>query len=361
MLEEVLSLREKLCTVPLAENLASVLTQIYAVPFDRKDTLRVSFESQALHLEKFLKSCIASPVLKDLPQEEFFSLLSDHLESAVLYGEFSPERIELHGFLELPNLPAQELFLCGMSEGKVPERIDPNPFINESQRQALGLPGNARRAARDAFYLYESIARRRENGGRVRFFVSKFAADGTPARFSPFLFRGNTEHMLARARLLFSAPVAMPEKKGKRTAPDDALYYRIPVEKYREKLENLCIPVTAFAACLTSPLRFFLQNVMGMEDEDYSLRELSDLAFGTACHAVFEKLPEEIMEEKSLREAMQALLEEHLRKVCGKKLPFLVEFQKDLILQRLYAAAPVLLKEKEGFSLLCPEYPLGGK
>ncbi|MBO4303057.1 MAG: PD-(D/E)XK nuclease family protein, partial [Lentisphaeria bacterium] len=362
VLEEVLSLREKLRTIPLAENLASVLTQIYAVPFDRKDTLRVSFESQALHLEKFLKSCIASPVLKDLPQEEFFSLLSDHLESAVLYGEFSSERIELHGFLELPNLPAQELFLCGMSEGIVPERIDPNPFLNESQRQALGLPGNAQREARDAFYLYESIARRRKTGGRVRFFVSRFSADGTPARFSPFLFRGETEHMLARARLLFSAPAAMPEKKGRQIASDDVLYYRIPVEKYREKLENFRIPVTAFDTFLTSPLRFFLQYVMEMKTEDYSLRELNDLAFGTACHAVFEKLPEGPMDEKRLREAMEALLDEHLRKVCGEKLPFLVEFQKDLILQRLYGAVPVLLEEKKEFPQVCAkEYTLGGK
>ena len=363
VLEKTLFFRDKICSGGIvAENLATVLTEIYSIAFDRKDTRNISFEAQSLHLENFLKECVKSSILKGLSGEEFFQLLESMLQSDVLYGELAPERVEIHGFLELPNLKAPELLVCGMSEGLVPEKIDPNPFINDSQRLALGLPGNAHRAARDAFYLYESIARRRNKGGKVRFFAAKFAVDGSPVRFSPFLFRGKTENMLSKASLFFSAPVPMPEKKREENSCANNFYFRIPVEKYMDKLENIRISVTAFASYLESPLYFFLQHIMHMEMEDYSAREMDALAFGNACHYVFESLEEgECKEIFQLQEKMKGILEKYLQKNYGVTLPFLLDFQKELILQRLYAAAPVLLEEEKNFSLLCQEYTLGGK
>ena len=363
VLEKTLSFRDKICSSGIvAENLAAVLTEIYSIAFDRKDSRNISFEAQCRHLENFLKECVQSSILKELSFQEFFHILENMLQSDVLYGELAPERMEIHGFLELPNLKAPELLICGMSEGLVPEKLDPNPFINDSQRLALGLPGNAHRAARDAFYLYESIARRKNKGGKVRFFASKFSADGSPVRFSPFLFRGKTENMLSRASLLFSAPVPVPEKSREENSSDNTLYFRIPVEKYMDKLENIRISVTAFAAYLESPLYFFLKNIMHMEMEDYSAKEMDDLAFGNACHHVFETLePGAYKEIFQLQEKMKEILEKYLQKNYGQPLPFLVDLQKDLILQRLYAAAPVLLEEEKNFTLLCQEYTLGGK
>ena len=362
VLEECMHIAEKLSSGCLPENLASILTDIYSISCERKDTENISFEAQCRHLEEFLKNCMASPVLRTLEKEEFFAVVEEMCASDSLYGELAPRRVELHGFLELPNLEAEELLICGMSESFVPEKIDPNPFINDSQRLALGLPGNPHRAARDAFYLYESIARRRNKGGKVRFFASKFSSDGTPARFSPFLFRGKKENMLAKASLLFSAPLPMPEKKNEERKSDNNFYFRIPVEKYRDKLENIHISVTAFSSYLESPLYFFLKNVMKMEKEDYSVREMDDLAFGNACHWVFESLEEGAYKEVfSLQEKMKELLEKYLSSHYGEELPLLVDFQKELILQRLYAAAPVLLEEEKNFSLLCQEYTLGGK
>ncbi|MBR2364884.1 MAG: PD-(D/E)XK nuclease family protein [Lentisphaeria bacterium] len=363
VLEKAIQIREKLTAKGvLAENLAEVLTEIYSIAFDRKDTQNISFEAQAVHLENFLKKCVSSSILKDLSPEEFYSLLENMMQSDVLYGELSRDRVEIHGFLELPNLEAPELLICGMSEGLVPERIEPNPFINDSQRLALGLPGNAHRAARDAFYLYESIVRRRNKGGKVRFFASKFSADGTPVRFSQFLFRGKMESMLSKAGLLFSAPVPMPERKREEISSDNNFYFRIPVEKYLNKLENIRISVTSFATYLESPLYFFLKHIMHMDVEDYSSRELDDLAFGNACHHVFESLPPGGYKEiYPLQEKMKEILEKYLYRNYGEKLPFLVDLQKDLILQRLYAAAPVLLQNEKEYSLLCQEYTLGGR
>ncbi|MBO5760978.1 MAG: PD-(D/E)XK nuclease family protein [Lentisphaeria bacterium] len=362
VLEECNYLCAKMSSGSLPENLASILTDIYSIPCDRKDTENISFEAQCRHLEEFLKKCMASPVLRALEKEEFFSLLEEMCASDVLYGELASRRVELHGFLELPNLEAEELLLCGMSESFVPEKIDPNPFINDSQRLALGLPGNPQRAARDAFYLYESIARRRKKGGKVRFFASKFSADGTPARFSPFLFRGKRENMLSRASLLFSAPLPMPEQRQQESILPNDFYFRLPVEKYRNKLENIRISVTAFSTYLESPLHFFLKHIMKMEMKDYTAKEMDDAAFGNACHYVFESLKESQGRDIfSLQEKMRELLEKYLAENYGEKLSFLVDLQKDLILQRLYAAVPILLREEEKYSLLCQEYTLGGK
>ena len=129
-----------------------------------------------------------------------------------------------------------------------------------------------------------------------------------------------------------------------------------------DKLENIRISVTAFSTYLESPLYFFLKNIMHMETEDYTARELDDLAFGNACHHVFETLePGAYREVFQLQEKMKEILEKYLCKNYGEQLPFLVDLQKDLILQRLHAAAPVLLEEEKKYSLLCQEYTLGGK
>lgn len=364
IIEKSLQIRELLLDSSgvMAEKIAGILTEIYSEALTRKDTENISFEAQAAHLENFLKKCVSSRIIKHLSREEFFQLLENMLQSDVLYGELAPKRVEIHGFLELPNISAGELLICGMSDSLVPEKIQPNPFINDSQRLALGLPGNPHRAARDAFYLYESIARRRKKGGVVRFFASKFSADGTPVRFSPFLFRGKMDKMLDKASLLFSAPVPMSEKKSCEKEFSNTFYFRIPLEKYQDKLENIKISVTSFSTYLESPLYFFLKNIMRMEKEEYSVRELDDLAFGNACHGVFEALKEEDCKDLfHIQGKMKELLEKYLQNSYGDELPFLVDFQKDFLLQRLYAAAPVLLEEKKNFRLLCQEYTLGGR
>jgi len=61
--------------------------------------------------------------------------------------------LDVQGWLELLHEPAEHLVICGMNEGRVPARGSTDTWLPENAREALGLPCEASRAARDAYLL----------------------------------------------------------------------------------------------------------------------------------------------------------------------------------------------------------------
>lgn len=326
-----------------------------------------------------LKEMQDSLLLSTLNGESFLELLLGKASSIALYPPHTEKSLEVLGFLEIPSLSQEELLICGMNDGYIPEKMDLSLFLTDAQREALKLPCNRTRRTRDGFYLNFALRFRKQNGGSIRFFASRYSINGTPVRFSPFLFQGRDDKtLLALTDLLFSPGYSVEKSNQKTSAKEEKMPgLLLPVPPYtpgksgapgittghdgKKITHPLVLSVTEIKAFLASPLRFCLGKFYNMEQYDYSIREMDALHYGTVCHKVLEYLScHEDKKEEELRKMAAGYLDRILAKEYGTPLPLLVETQHDLILQRLEAACRIFCENAASFRILEREYTLGG-
>ena len=109
----------------------------------------------------------------------------------------------MQGWLELLHDPAKHLVVCGMNEGFVPGRSSSDTWLPESAREALGLPREKSRAARDAYLLHALLEMRSENG-RVDLIVGKTSQAGDVLNPSRLLLTAKGERLARVVEQLFA-------------------------------------------------------------------------------------------------------------------------------------------------------------
>lgn len=357
----VTRLRDRLLgDAPPAGILREVLNEIYsgATPAPSHG---VAFESEAEFASSLLDEFAGSPVLARMEMRDFLSSFAAALRAGRLYGEHAPDALAIPGFLDLPFAAGNRIILCGMSEGILPETCPAGPFLSDSKRRALGLPDNASRLARDSFYLESLIEPRKNIPDSLHFLASKFSANGSALRFSSLFFRAPDSAMLERAGVLFAPlPAPPPDFPGRkhRSQPGE---FRLKADFSKAFLRNgaTTLSVTAFKALLASPLRAFLALELGMGEVDYSSPEMDPLQIGSSCHAALQNLTEsELKTPDTVRAALERHLASILRSQFGNPLPVFVDTQRELLNQRLAAAAAPLAESAREFRVLCTEWSL---
>lgn len=323
----------------------------------------VAFERETEAVRAALEQFESSPVLSALSAGPFLDLLIDELAGQRVYGEHEENAMEISGYLDLPFSSARRLILCGMNEGMTPEVLPGNAFLNDAKRRTLGLPDNASRYARDAFYLESMLAVRRGQHDSIHFIVLKISPDGSPLRASSLFFTGDGENFLDKAGLLFAPPEVFEPASA--AVPGNAVF-RLHCDFSRFLLGadgRTRIRVTAFKALLASPAAAYLSLTMGLDPIDYGVIEMNPPAVGLACHAALQNLSGADAENESLlRSALHREFDAFLRTQYGSELPLLIGVQHDMILQRLDAAAgPLAEAAEQGWRVLETEWPLGGK
>src|SRR5690606_26240689 len=111
------------------------------------------------------------------------------------------DAVELLGWLELRLDDAPVAVITGFNEPFLPESVNAHPFLPNSLRERLGLVGNSRRFARDAYEL-TALVHSRE---RLRVIAGRRSATGDPLRPSRLAFAVEGE-TLARRVEQFYAP-----------------------------------------------------------------------------------------------------------------------------------------------------------
>lgn len=107
------------------------------------------------------------------------------------------------GWRELSYAPGTRLVLTGLHDHAVPERPQSDMLLPETLREALHLPCQKSREARDAFLLRSVLM---SHSGEVRFLVAQQKEDGTPLVPSVLLLHcgGDLELLAKRAEMLFT-------------------------------------------------------------------------------------------------------------------------------------------------------------
>ncbi len=217
-----------------------------------------------------------------------------------------PHALSLRGWLELSFAPEERLILAGLHDGIIPERWPASPLLTPQTVEALGLPRDDARAARDA-YLLRSLYRCRP--GKVQAIFTLLNARRDPLFPSSCFFRLTPQHHLAElVGHFFDRRRPCPSTTQ---LPYDGTgwdYHRLHLPAAEDDvatlaaltLRDICLPnpmagksfspssLRQFLAC---PLRFWLSRLNAMQDDSISptQRDLEAKDLGTYLHDALEE------------------------------------------------------------------------
>ncbi|MCE9552226.1 MAG: PD-(D/E)XK nuclease family protein [Planctomycetes bacterium] len=232
--------------------------------------------------------------------------------------------IELLGWLELPWDDGPALIVTSFNEGFVPEPTGADPFLPNRLRAELGLWDNARRYARDAYYLTVLCATRRD----LTLIVGRRDADGGPLAPSRLLFAAPAETAARRALRLFAEPgdrqkrpplpgmlQAGRQRSGFQVQRPLPLPPTVDAEgEAATPLPGQSMRVTEFRDYLACPYRYYLRHILKLEGVSDDATELDGGAFGGLLHDVLAPLKEPDLAGELSAEKIEAFLLDNLRK-----------------------------------------------
>lgn len=204
--------------------------------------------------------------------------------------------VKTAGWLELPWSDAGNVALAGFHEGAVPQTSTGHLFLPDKLRDALRLPTNAKRLARDTFLLSELLASRSEKPGpgSVRAYVARTNDAGDVHRPSRLLFLVPDADLPGRVKALFGDLPAAAAKPAREIAPGwrPRLPLEIPLPSRDEKTLEGRLSASVIDKWIGCPFSYLFSVGMGM-DRTKEKEELGFDDFGTFVHAVLEDYAKE--------------------------------------------------------------------
>ncbi|HRU01069.1 MAG TPA: PD-(D/E)XK nuclease family protein, partial [Victivallales bacterium] len=218
----------------------------------------------------------------NLPIEEKFYIFLNDIARKTLYSEIKKGAIPLSGWLEAQFDNSNEIILCGVNEGFLPESLSGHVFLPDSVREKIGLRNNKQRFTRD-IYLMQSIVKSRKKGA-VSCIVGKTNCNEESIMPSRLLFLSDPEELIKRAEKLFKA---LNRKKYDFLTSELAWKLKVSEKKIPDSLS-----VSDFKSYIICPFRFYLKKILKMEEYDEKI-ELDHFDFGEIIHNVLEKFAKE--------------------------------------------------------------------
>jgi ATP-dependent helicase/nuclease subunit B len=169
-----------------------------------------------------------------------------------------------------------------MNEGSVPDRIAGDIFLPDSLRSKLGLRNNESILARDN-YIFNATLNWRSSCGRVDIILGKESLEENPLRPSRLLFQCDDSELADRALSLCSRV-----DSSKTIHPWTSAWKLRPEKIDKDAKIFKEISVTQFRNYLSCPFRFYLKNLMGMDESHRHEMEMDAKQFGTLVHSILE-------------------------------------------------------------------------
>lgn len=288
--------------------------------------------------------------------EEAEELFQSEIRATTIYGTHEPGAVEFHGWLEVAWLPHDAVVVSGCTEGALPSHVSSHPFLPESLRVALGLPGNGHRLARDIFLMHNLLASREPD--RVRFTLSRTGASGDPLKPSRLLFRCADAQLHDQVRTLFGPVPSLRQTHARQRA--------WPLE-VPQKEPPTHLRVTAFGDYLECPFRFYFKRVLGMDQYDPAKSEMDAMDFGNTLHLAVEAFSKDetardLRDPAAIEKFVLAELDRVIAAQWGTQLALPVRVQRESLRARLRKFAEIQAAERAaGWRIVAAEIPFEKK
>lgn len=211
---------------------------------------------------------------------EALRLLLRQLGGEMISPRTADGAIEVLGWLELPLDDKPVLVLTGVNEGTIPSSVGADPFLPPPLRRALALDDNARRNARDAYWLATLAGSRKA----LRVIAGRRSAEGDPLLPSRLLFACDASTGARRVLRFFADRAGGAEAMPAATPPGRSTLDVSRPLPLPEPVESL--RVTEFRDYLACPYRYYLRHRLSLQSRSDHNSELDDAAFGNLTHSV---------------------------------------------------------------------------
>ena len=340
----------------LIENLPGILQSIYSGrEFDSEDD--EEFSHTAEYLNSILNEIRSSP-LQSMDGSEQLNFILSALKSERVPEKREPDSLDIQGWLEVLWENSPHLIIAGMNEGSIPDRIAGDIFLPDSLRSKLGLRNNESILARDN-YIFNATLNWRNSCGRVDIILGKESLEGNPLKPSRLLFQCDDSELADRALSLCSrinsSEIIHPWTSAWKLEP-------MKIEKNAKIFEE--ISVTQFSNYLSCPFRFYLLNLMGMNDNQPVEMEMDAMQYGTLVHQVLEDFGknEDIRnsrDEEDVYEFLEKRIEFRATRKFGTKRTVPLSFQINSIKERLKWFSAIQANERSlGWKIIHSEFKI---
>ncbi|HPT98788.1 MAG TPA: PD-(D/E)XK nuclease family protein [Armatimonadota bacterium] len=326
---------------PLSEwsaRLLQVLRDVYAPllldPGDATDRqLLRALRALVEQLENQSRLPAEGPLAARVSFSEAISFTLGQLSGAVLPQESDQPAVELLGWLELALDDAPVLIVTGVNEGAIPASVQVDPFLPDSLRRSLGLVDNRHRYARDLLLMTVILQTRPQ----VTLIAGRRDADGDPLTPSRLLFACDEETLVHRTRAFLGVGETGEPARALLPAVKKSRFWAPRPKPAPEPLGELA--VTAFAAYLSCPYRFYLSRILKLRDAADEAEEMDALLFGSLVHDTLRALATGTARDSTDPSEIAAFLEADLeRRICeqfgGEPAPA-IRLQQGQALRRL--------------------------
>ena len=292
--------------------------------------------------------------------EDAYTLSLECLSQSRLAEPRGDIDLVLQGWLELLWEKAPNLVVTGLNEENVPGIFISHPFLPDALREALGLPCQQTRFARDAFIL-AALAHQRESKGRLELLCGQWSDDGDALRPSRLLFLCDDKALPQRVAHLFPKEDAQHVE----AEPPRTLAWPLRPDWITRPLET--ISPSRLREYLGCPFRYYLTHAKGMSAVETQKRELDAAEFGQIIHHAFHRLFLESGMRDSTHPAkiadfLEEAAREHVRELFGQRPAPLITLQLESILQRLRQAAKIeAVSRQQGWQCVEAELQIGTK
>jgi ATP-dependent helicase/nuclease subunit B len=293
--------------------------------------------------------------------EDTFALSLDCLAQSRLAEPRGDIDLVLQGWLELLWEKSPNLIVTGLNEEHVPGIFISHPFLPDGMRNAMGLPCQNTRFARDAFILAALTHQRLGERGRLRLLCGQWSEDGDALRPSRLLFLCDDKVLPQRVAHLFPKEEDQPAE----AEPPRSLAWQLKPDWTPQSLPT--ISPSRLREYLSCPFRYFLTYEKGMSAVETGKRELDAAEFGNLIHHAFHRLflddgMRDCTHEGKIAECLEAAARDRVRDVYGQRPAPLITLQLESILQRLRHAAKIEAENRQkGWWAIDAELQVGGK
>jgi ATP-dependent helicase/nuclease subunit B len=291
-------------------------------------------------------------------RSELFQLLLNTIRGHRYYHGAGKSAINLEGWLELLWENAPFLLVTGANEGSIPTRKPFDAFLPDALRRNLGLKCDDDILARDS-YIMTCLVESRRVTGRIAFILARLSQDGDPLKPSSLLFHCPDGELLRRAKRLFAeSPSA---KKNYPPTISFRLDAKLPPDTPVEVLHLRQLSVTKFKSYLACPFRFYLAEVLGMEEISDEKGEMDARDFGSFIHDALHRMAQDpdmkrCLDENRLRDFLYYEAERCAKANYGPSYPLHIGLQLDAAKGRLGAVARAHVEmAREGWDINASE------
>ncbi len=261
-----------------ADNLAGELWNIFsdiALASENDEKLQDSFFELTS-----LREIVAESMELNPPPKEAATLLKALLQSkqVSIPGNLSG-RSEVAGFLELNWRPEKHLLIAGFNEESFNYPGGDDPFLPESLRKKLGLPGQ------ENFFAADIVRFKALNSAKcLKLLYGKSGGAGEVLKPSRLLLQCPDSELPRRAAMLFSGG-ALAESRPE--LPAAATHY--PPFLPEKRLPDNKMDITGFKSYLGCPFQFYREKVLKCREIDDQALEMSPADFGNMLHEVMRR------------------------------------------------------------------------